>query len=363
MLNKTDFKHRRDQLRSSLEAKALHGLLITHPPNRFYLSGFELRDPQPGESAGCLFIDAQDEDWLLTDARYLEAARRLWPEERIFIYSSKTVAAIKNFLLSQGKQHIGIEANAMTVSMFESLTAANDSSISLNLVSTNGLTEALRLCKDPSELEFLRASCRLNHELMNKIPDWLSHDLTEKDMAWEIEKFFRQHGAEELAFSTIVAAGRNASLPHAIPGLEQLPLNGPVLIDAGCRLHNYCSDQTRTFWLGNLPTSDFKSAMARVREAQEHALGHIKPGLPIAEAYQAAQKTFARYGVESYFTHSLGHGIGLETHEAPSLGPNNQNTFLPGMVITVEPGLYYPHWGGIRWEYMVLVTDDGMEIL
>ncbi len=355
-------KLRRDRLRSVLESKAFDGLLVTHAPNRFYLSGFELHDPQPGESAGSLFIAADGEDWLLTDARYQEAAKRIWPEERIFIYS-RASGTIKNFLLSRKKKNIAVEAKFMSLSMFEELSARNESGAALELHSSSGLVESLRLCKDPHEVDCLRAACHLNHSLMEKIPDWLETGVTEKSLAWSIEKFFREHGAEEMAFASIVAAGRNAALPHAIPGLTGMPAEGPLLVDTGCRLNNYCSDQTRTFWCGSMPSAQFKSAMEQVREAQEEAIGQIKPGQPIAEAYNAAYQFFAKHGVESNFTHSLGHGIGLETHESPSIGPNNKNSFLPGMVITVEPGLYYPHWGGIRWEYMVLVTNDGAEVL
>lgn len=363
MSEKNRYSTRRNRLRQAMIAQGLTALLVTQAANRFYLSGFELHDPQPGESAGCLFITAQGQDWLLTDARYLIGARRLWPGEHIFIYG-QSGASIKDFLLSQKLSGpLGVEAKAMSLDLFNRLSQARDGAPELQLTPTSGLVEKLRLIKDAGEVKALRAACALNQAMFRELPAWLDQPMTEKALAWKIEKFFRENGAEELAFASIVAYGPNAALPHAIPGQDQVQPEGPVLVDVGCRVQDYCSDQTRTLWSGKKPTSEFTSTLARVREAQDQALAFIKPGQAIAEAYNTAKAAFARHGVEAHFTHSLGHGIGLETHEAPSLSPRSQDMFLPGMVVTVEPGLYYPQWGGVRWEYMVLVTDQGIEVL
>jgi Xaa-Pro aminopeptidase len=137
----------------------------------------------------------------------------------------------------------------------------------------------------------------------------------------------------------------------------------PVLIDCGARLDRYCSDQTRTFWLGGTPSREFTHALELVRGAQEAAIRGIRPGMSGAAIYALALAFFERHGVEKAFTHSLGHGIGLETHEGPALNPRNQEPVPPGAVFTVEPGLYYPEWGGVRWEYMLVMEEDGARIL
>jgi Xaa-Pro aminopeptidase len=332
-------------------------LLVLHAANRYYLSGFELHDPQCNESAGALVVGSRGEDWLLTDPRYEEAAKRLWPEERIFIYKGKRHERIAEFL-REGGAGISVEPSAVSMELHETLAAH------LKVAPARGWVEALRMIKDEGEIESLRRSCALNHETM----EWVGRELlrpgiSEQEAAWEIEKRFRERGASEMAFPPIVAVGPNAALPHAIPGPERISAESPVLVDVGARLDAYCSDQTRTFWVGRTPSGAFKESMSLVRKAQELAIETLRPGLQLSEAYHTAMRFFEGHGVGARFTHSLGHGIGLETHEYPSLGPLAQGELRESMVVTVEPGLYSREWGGVRWEYMVLITADGVEIL
>jgi Xaa-Pro aminopeptidase len=351
------YEERRDRLRERMHREGSSRFLVLHAANRFYLSGFELHDPQCNESAGALLIDAQGEDWLLTDPRYLEAAKRIWPEERIFIYKGKRQERMAEFL-KEGGDILHIEPSAVSMGFHDVLTEH------LTLSRAGGWVEQLRMVKDEGEIKALRNSCALNHRVM----EWVERELlrpgiTEQEAAWEIEKRFREQGASELAFAPIVGVGPNGALPHAIPGAAPVLEESPVLVDVGGRYEAYCSDQTRTFWVGQNPSSVFRETMALVREAQQRAIAILRPGLPLSEAYLTAMRFFEERGVGSRFTHSLGHGIGLETHEYPSLGPLVEGTLRDGMVVTVEPGLYSPEWGGVRWEYMVLVTGDGAEVL
>jgi Xaa-Pro aminopeptidase len=203
----------------------------------------------------------------------------------------------------------------------------------------------------------------LNHTVFEQVREMLAPGMTESEVAWAIEKLYREQGASELSFSTIVGVGPNGALPHAIPGRDRIEENCPVLIDMGCRLQDYCSDQTRTFWVGDAPSPVFLRTRDLVRKAQDLAVSAMGPGMTAKEAYEVARDFFRRQGVDQYFTHGLGHGIGLETHEGPALSPLSSAVLEPGMVVTVEPGLYYPEWGGVRWEYMVLVTESGVEVL
>ncbi|MDR1659408.1 MAG: aminopeptidase P family protein [Desulfovibrio sp.] len=356
---------RRDALRRDMRRRGLDVLLISRDANRFYLSGFELHDTQYNESSGRLVITGDGRDWLATDSRYAEAAARLWEPERVFVY--KDDAGDIASLLRRCGSIIGIEARGVSLAFARALGGAGG----LFLQAADGLVERLRSIKGPEEVAALSASFALNHKMLG----WLERDLSagrlapglrETDLAWRIERFFRENGASELAFPVIAAAGRNAALPHAIPGSGRLEAETPLLIDAGCRVDDYCSDQTRTFWMGEKfgpAHSRFVRIYKLVREAQRAALAVMRPGVTGKEAFAAARAVFEKAGEAQAFTHGLGHGVGLETHEAPSLNFRNEHPLEAGMVVTVEPGLYYPGWGGARLEYTVLVEEDGVRIL
>jgi Xaa-Pro aminopeptidase len=356
-MNMSACTRRREDLRRLLHEEGLDALLVSHAANRFYLSGFELHDPQCNESAGMLLITASGDDWLLTDSRYWDAAKRIWPEDFIHLYKVPKGKDVNGFIKDKVTGKVGFEETGLCYSAWRNFGEGID------FRPTNGLVEGLRLIKDADEIEALRASCALNHSCCRALPDILRPGRTEEEVAWEIEQFYRNNGASGLSFATIVGVGPNAALPHAIPGETKVRENDLVLVDMGCRLNDYCSDQTRTLWVGDAPSTRFRSTLEMVQEAQQAGIDILRPGLKVSEAYYAARAVFEKHGCEDYFTHALGHGIGLETHEPPSLAPTRHDVLKPGMVVTVEPGLYYPDWGGIRWEHMLLITEDGAEAL
>jgi Xaa-Pro aminopeptidase len=351
------FAARRERLRQSLRDRGLSALLVSHAANRYYLSGFELHDPQCNESAGWLVITATGDDCLFTDHRYLDAARRHWDENSLFIYARDKHELVADTLKKRGVTALGFEPKAMHLFDYDKLHDA------VEMTAADNMVEALRIIKDADELRRMDASMELNHRLFEYIETRLEPGRTEEDIAWDVEKFFRENGAEELAFSTIVGIGPNAALPHAIPGRTVLEDNQLVLIDTGCRYMGYNSDQTRTFWVGDTPSDRFKRTMDLVRASQQAAIDIIRPGLTGIEAFEAAYAVFDKAGVAHQFTHGLGHGVGLETHEPPSLSKGAPGALEPGMVVTVEPGLYDSAWGGIRWEYQVVVTEDGCRVM
>lgn len=355
------YASRRERLRKEIIASGLDALLVTHAANRFYLSGFELHDGQPGETAGMLVISASGEDWLATDPRFEEAAAALWPRDRTLIYHKivDDVAA----LLRRAGAVIGFESRHIP----HGFACALDGYCRNlpRLLDAGSLVEQMRLIKEPCEISALRASFALNHSLLS----WVEQDIarfggiSEREFAWQVEKFFRENGAQELAFPTIAASGVNAARPHAQPGADLVPTNGSFLLDLGCRAQNYCSDQTRSWWIGPKPTPEFSRALKLVQEAQKTAIEMMRPGVCCQDVYRRACKVFEDAGVGKAFNHGLGHGVGLETHEAPSMSSHSNLTLQQGMVVTVEPGLYFPEWGGIRWEHTVLVEADGVSIL
>lgn len=348
---------RRENVRAAMRARGLDALLVSRAANRFYLSGFELHDPQCDESAGFLLITAGGQDWLCTDSRYLDAARRLWDEERIFIYGGDAVDQLRALLRDKAAGRVGVEHCCVSADFLRRLSPG------LSLARSGGLVEQLRVVKDSEEIAAMERSCALNHQLMKWIGTRLAPGRSEAQISWDIEVFFREHGASELAFANIVAVGPNAALPHYEPGDTPLAEECPVLIDVGARLDRYCSDQTRTFWTGERPTPEFTETARLVDAAQEAAIAAMRPGVKACAVYDVARQVFEDAGVEKAFTHSLGHGVGLETHEAPSLNPRCETLLRPGMIVTVEPGLYYPLWGGVRREYMVLVEEEGVRVL
>ena len=345
------------KIQDFLAQEKIDGLLVLNPSNRYYLSKFELKDVQYNESAGFLIVTL-DDVYLFTDSRYFEEARRYFEQDKIFIYAKDKFNYIRDRLKNKLKiSTLGFEYYYFPYEFYDHLSGSFD------LVPTKYLIEKIRQIKDERELDKIITSNKLVSEVFDLLPSYFQEGQTEQELAWFIEKFFREKGALELAFPSIVAFGQNAAKPHALPSARKLKKNEVILIDIGCRFQDYCSDQTRTFWFGDKPSTDFTFNFNLVVKAQEKAINFIQPGREIREAYFLVKDFFKSYGVDQYFTHALGHGIGLDTHELPSITPKNENKFEPGMVITIEPGLYYPEWGGIRQEYMVLVTEKGARII
>lgn len=358
-MTKEIFEARREKLRRLMHEEGLDALLISQPANRFYLSGFELHDCQCNESSGCLIITKDGRDWLCTDSRYEEAAAQLWDRERVLIYRGASSEAI-NLLLKKlcGSTGVtGMEAEHLAWNYVQRLEPG------LTLKAADGLVEKLREIKDDAEIQLIAESVALNHRMLEWLPSVLVPGQDEGSVAWAIEKFYREHGASELSFPSIVAMNANAALPHYAPEKPAVFTDEcMVLVDEGCRLNRYCSDQTRTCWIGQKPSPRFTEMLERVQEAQRRAIAVLRPGITGREVHQVAVDYFASCGMDSYFTHSLGHGVGLETHEGPRLSPTSVKPLQPGMIVTIEPGLYFPGWGGARWEYMAVITEDGCRI-
>lgn len=354
---KTTYQNRRENVRKKLTEENLSALLVSYPSNRFYLSGFELHDGQCNESSGHILIQKNGRDILFTDSRFYEAAKTLWNEEDIFIYTAQT-EDMRRYLKDNIQGKIGFESKIVSHYFFETLFQGLDAE------PADGIVEELRLIKDEQEIKALKESVALNHKLFAWLPTIFKEGKSESEIALEIEMFFRKHGATENSFPPIVAINKHAARPHHIPNPDtKLTENCHILIDVGARYHDYCSDQTRTFWFGEKKDPRFQNMLEQVQEAQSEAIKILAPQLPCSKAHATALEVFEKYGVEKAFTHSLGHGVGLDTHEEPRLSLRSQRLLQPNMIVTAEPGLYFADYGGIRWEYMVRITEDGHEIL
>jgi Xaa-Pro aminopeptidase len=354
-------KPRLARLRARLAKENLDGILVTLPANRRYLSGFTPEDGQWGESSGSLLI-TPCEAVILTDFRYELTARAQAPLFAPRIYRRGLASELAAALQGSRVKRLGFEAEALLVDQRDRLAEALTD---VELVATRGLVLGLRLRKDPAEMAAIARSLGIIERVLGET---LAQDLAgrgERELAAAISQGVVTAGAEGDAFAPIVASGPNAAEPHAEPGERRLVPGEPVIFDVGAKALGYCSDISRTVVVGGLEAADerFGEVYAIVRRAQLKAIAEIRPGMSGAEADAIARQVIEDAGYGQRFGHSLGHGVGLATHEPPSLSPQSKDILTPGMVFTVEPGIYLPGWGGVRLEQMVALTKDGCRLL
>jgi Xaa-Pro aminopeptidase len=335
---------------------------IIQPENRRYLSGFKAEDGQLTESSGSLLIN-EDLSVLVTDSRYTLDARREAVDFEVKTIKRGILEGLPGLLKTMGTESLGFEGDHLTWSLHRELSESlRVSSPPVSLVPMNGLVEKMRTLKDEQEVTALEASADLMSEILDEVIEGLKPDVTEKQVAWKIEGLVREAGAEGVAFPPIVASGPNSALPHAVPTERRLAPGEPIILDVGLRLEGYCSDMTRTVFLGN-PLFDFRDIYRIVREAQNRALKEVRPGVMSDHPDGIAREIINDAGFGEYFGHGLGHGVGLATHEGPRLSPLKPSELKKGMVVTVEPGIYIPGKGGVRLEETVVIEADGPRIL
>lgn len=350
-----------EKVRARMDEFGLDSLLVTQPHNRRYLSGFTGEDAPPLDTAGFLLIGRND-ICLITDGRYKIQAEGELPSElggSVVIRTGKLAPTIAEQVTQRNYKRLGFE----TAHLIHLWWRKIDKSLpDTELIPTEKLVEPLRLTKDEDELRLLRRAIAISDEAFNTVSSRITPGMTEKQVAWEIEKTMRDLGAEDRAFGTIVAAGPNGAMPHAIPGNRPIQEGEPIIIDMGAKLDGYNSDMTRTIILGE-PTDKFREVYNAVLAGHLEAERRLKAGVGGVEgdAYARDIITAAGYGEE--FTHSLGHGIGLEVHEGPSLSKLSEDTILEDAVTSVEPGVYIEGWGGVRIEDLVLFRANDVEVL
>ncbi len=354
-------KARLAKLRGRLKAHDLDGLLVTLPANRRYFSGFTPDDGQWGETSGALLI-SQDAALLLTDFRYELTAREQATLFETVIYQKGLPAEVAGQAQRLGLKRLGFEVEAMLVAW--QLRIASDLA-DTELVPSEALASRLRCIKNSFEIKALHKSCRLMEKVLAEILESDIVGRSERELAQSIARALEDNGAEGVAFPPTVASGPNAAEPHAESGPRVIQAGEPVLFDVGAKLEGYCSDMSRTVVAGGLELADekFREVYGLTRRAQLKALAEIRPGMTGNEADAIARQVITEGGYGERFGHSLGHGVGLATHEDPRVGPNSPDLLEPNMVFTIEPGIYLPGWGGIRLEDMVLLTADGCERL
>lgn len=355
------FPERIKKLQARLKRKKIDGLLVSEPDNRRYLSGYTAADHGIQESSGLLLIPKSGSPHLLTDSRFTLQAEEEAAGYTITLYQKGLSKCLRTLLPKMDIKRLGFESHYMLHQTVERLREVAGKK-KISLVATTGLVEKMRIIKSENELNVLRESVLLNEKVFNLVYNTIEPGMTEQEIALAIELTMREMGAEKPSFETIVAFGANAAKPHAVPTGRVLATGDIVLVDMGLVLNGYCSDMTRTFIFGK-PNKTFKKRLRIVRQAQLAGQKAIRPGVTCREVDNAARKVIDKAGYGDFFGHALGHGVGLAVHEDPRLSTRSRKRLRPGMVVTVEPGIYIPDWGGIRLENMAVVTEDGCEIL
>jgi Xaa-Pro aminopeptidase len=304
----------------ALSAKLELPLLVTTPANLWYLTGFQ-------SSNASLLVDPDGSATLVSLAEILSGRRIAFEETDLTVAGHRTLA--------EG---------------------------SVELVPSTGLVEALRAVKDDDEIAAIRRAATLSDQIFEALSKERFVGRTELELVWWVERSFREAGAPAVSFPTVVAGGATGASPHADPGEREIGRGMLVTVDAGCVVDGYCSDCTRTFSTGD-PPERLLDAYRLCLEGQLAGLDAVRPGVSGRDADAASREPIDAAGLGSYYGHGLGHGVGIEVHEAPVLRPESKDVLEPGNVVTVEPGIYLPGEGGVRIEDLVLVTADGSERL
>ncbi|HLS88067.1 MAG TPA: Xaa-Pro peptidase family protein [Sphingobacteriaceae bacterium] len=339
------------RLRERLGQEGLDALWVTGATNRRYLSGFT-------GSAGSLLITG-DAALLITDGRYITQATAEAPAFTVVRHGTKMLDTLAQQVAELGVKGLGFEAEHQTVAFFHQAKAALDG---VELVPTQGLVEGLRMVKDPEELALIRQAAQMADAAFNALLPDIRPGVSERDLALALEFDLKSRGAQDLSFPIIVVSGPRSALPHGRPTERVLQAGDLVTFDWGCVWGGYCSDVTRTVVIGE-PTPRQREVYDTVLAAQLAGLAALRPGVTGREVDAAAREVIAAAGYGENFSHGLGHGLGMDVHEGPRLAAGFDQELQPGMVVTVEPGIYIPGWGGVRIEDLVVITETGYEIL
>ena len=340
-----------DQVRQLFDKWHVDSVLITSQANRRWLSGFT-------GSAAMLLI-TKEQAILSTDSRYWEQAGREAPAFEIYRSQGK-LDDLANFLAAGGAGRIGFEARHVSVADYRRYNRLKD----FHWKALNSTVESFRAIKSDKELDLIRRAARITDDTVSRFPQMARPGVSERELAWELEKMMRDLGADRPGFDIIVAAGPNSALPHHRPGDRALERGDWIVVDLGSEVSGYRSDLTRTFFLGESPGDSFWNVYNTVHDAQQAAIGGIRAGVTGKTIDALARDLITSAGHGEHFGHGTGHSLGLEIHESPRFSVQSEKELIPaGTVMTVEPGIYLPGQGGVRIEDLVLVLPDGFELL
>ena len=345
-----------EKLRRLLAEAGLDGMVVSGRANVRYLTGFT-------GSSGVVVVSRQAAapPVLVTDFRYVEQAAQQAPGTRVVQFQDRMEPTLASVLAELNLQKVGFEADHVS---YRQASRWMEEMAGVRWVPLEQQVESLRAIKAEEELALIRQAVAIADRAFEHILSVMRPGMTEKEVAWRLEVFMREAGAEGLAFPVIVASGPNGALPHAVPTDRALQGGDLVVLDFGCVVGGYCSDMTRTVVVGPEVPPRAREVYELVRRAQQVGVESVRPGLTGREVDGAARAVIEEAGFGDYFGHGLGHGVGLEVHEPiPRLARTADMVLQPGMLTSVEPGVYLPGYGGVRIEDLVLVVPDGRQVL
>lgn len=336
---------RLNEFRKKLNNKKCDGALICKRENYMYISGFT------GTSA--YIVVTMDEAFLLTDFRYVKQAKLQAPLFKVIKYQGDLIPALNDLLKQTRLEVLGFEESYVTYQMYKKYRDKLEVS---KLVPLEGITEELRLTKDEVEVEKIKKAVEIADSAFMHITGFLKPGVREIEVAAELEYFMKKQGASGPSFETIVASGQRSAMPHGVASEKKIQKGDTVTMDYGAVYDGYCSDMTRTVFIGQ-PDEEMRKIYDVVLKAQLEALEGAWAGLTGKEIDSIARDYISKAGYDDYFGHGLGHGVGLEIHEKPRLSPLGSEEIKNGMVVTIEPGIYLEGIGGVRIEDMIVVND------
>ncbi|PAE16791.1 Xaa-Pro dipeptidase [Virgibacillus sp. 7505] len=339
-----------EKLRALMEKKNLDAFIVTSAQNRRYISGFT-------GSAGLLII-TKSKQLFLTDFRYIEQATEQAPDFEIIEHKQSIIQEAAAQLLKEGAQQAGFEHEDVTFALYQQFQNA----VHADLIPASGLIEELRLIKSEAELAIMKTAAEIADAAYTHILTFVKPGMKEIEVSNELEFFMRKQGATQSSFDTIVASGYRSALPHGVASDKEIQKGELVTLDYGALYNGYCSDITRTFAVGEI-SDKLREIYDIVLEANLRGVAGVKPGITGKEADALTRDYISEKGYGQYFGHSTGHGLGMDVHESPALSFRSDTVLKPGMVVTVEPGIYIPEVGGCRIEDDLVLTADGSERL
>lgn len=339
-----------NKLHKRLDDENIDALLVTNDKNRRYMSGFT-------GTAGVLLI-SKKEALLITDFRYMEQANEQATGFEVVQHEGPIYDEVANQVKRLGIEKLGFEKQDVTYGVFESYKE----SVGAELVPTSGVVEKLRLIKSEDEIKIIKEATEIADAAFSHILSYIKPGVKEIDISNELEFFMRKKGATSSSFDIIVASGYRSALPHGVASEKTIQSGELVTLDFGALYKGYCSDITRTVAVGEI-SDELRTIYDTVLQAQLRGMEGLKAGITAKQADDLTRDYIKEKGYGEYFGHSTGHGLGLDVHEGPGLSFRSQEVLEPGMVVTVEPGIYVPNVGGCRIEDDTVVTENGNECL
>ena len=347
-----DYLGRQKRFQQTLHEQEFEGFVVTHAANLRYLCGYT------GSNGLLLFLSGRCT--FFTDGRYTEQAHAEVEGARVVIARGPLMPEAATLIRLRKSATMGFEADLTTVTAAAQMKKLVHRGIRWK--ATSGLVMRQRMIKDADELKVIREAVKLGAQVYEEAARSIRPGVREVEVAGRLEFAARQAGADGMSFDTIVAAGKRGALPHGRASQQAIPKRGFVVVDSGVILRGYCSDMTRTVHMGRAGRVE-RGWYEAVLESQLVGIATVRAGISAGQVDEAVRNVLRRASLDRYFTHSTGHGVGLEIHEPPRLGTKQEEPLVTGMVITIEPGIYVPGKGGIRIEDMVVVTETGCEVL